>query len=63
MSSTYPIHSIMDASHLTSSNFTNWLKNLKILLKCECIAYFLEGDGPIEPASDASKDEAWEYQK
>ena len=63
MSSTNPLRGIMDANHLTSTNFTDWLTNLKILLKSEGIAYVLKGDGPIEPASDASEDEVWEYQK
>ena len=61
MSSINPIRGIMDANHLTGLNFTNWLRNLKILLKFERITYVLEGDGPIEPASDVSKDEVWEY--
>ena len=42
MSSTNPLHYIMDANRLTSSNFTDWLRNLKILLKSERIAYVLE---------------------
>ena len=53
----------MDANRLSCLNFTNWLKNLKILLKSERIASVLEGDGHIELALDASKDEVWEYQK
>ena len=53
----------MDANRLTGPNFTNWLKNLKILLNSERIAYVLEGDGPIELALDAYEDEVWEYQK
>ena len=61
MSSTNPLRGIMDANHLTGPNITNWLKNLKILLKFERIAYILEGDGPCEPISDASKDKVWEY--
>ena len=63
MSSTNPLRGIMDVNHLTSPNFTNWLRNLKILLKFERIAYVLEGDGLVEPASDAFEDEVWEYQK
>ena len=56
MLSTNPLRGIMDANRLTGLNFTDWLRNLKILLKFECIAYVLEGDGHVEPASDASKD-------
>ena len=60
MSSTHPLHCIMDTNHLTGQNFIDWLKNLKIVLKSKCIAYVLEGDGPIESASDASEDDLWE---
>ena len=63
MSSTNPLRDIIDVNRLTSPNFTDWLKNLKILLKSERIVYILVGAGPVEPASDASKDEVWEYQK
>ena len=56
-----PIYGIMDVNRLTSLNFTNWLKNLKILLKSEHIACVLEGDDHVEPESDASEDEVWEY--
>ena len=57
MLSTNPLRGIIDANGLTGPNFTDWLRNLKILLKSERITYVLEGDGPIEPTSDASKDE------
>ena len=56
MSSTNPLRDIMDANRLTGPNFTDWLRNLKILLKSKRIAYVLEGDGLVEPASDASED-------
>ena len=61
MSSTNPLRGIMDANRLIGPNFTDWLMNLKILLKSKRIAYVLEGDGPVEPISDASEDEVWEY--
>ena len=63
MSSTNPLRDIMDTNRLTGLNFIDWLRNLKILLNSECIAYALEGEGLVEPASDASEDEVWEYQK
>ena len=63
MSSTNPLRGIMDTNRLIGQNFIDWLRNLKILLKFECIAYVLEGDGLVEPTSDASEDEVWEYQK
>ena len=63
MLSTNPLHVIIDANYLTSPNFIDWLKNLKFLLKFENIVYVLEGDGHVEPASDVSEDEIWEYKK
>ena len=63
MSLTNPLCGIMDANRLTGPNFTDWLMNIKLLLKFERIAYVLDGDGPVELASDASEDEIWEYQK
>ena len=63
MLSTKPLCGIMDANRLTGPNFTDWLENLKILLESERITYVLDGDGPVEPASEAFEDEVWEYQK
>ena len=63
MSSTYPLRVIMDGNCLTGPNFTHWLKNLKILLKFEHMAYVLEGDGPIGFGSNAFEDELWKYKK
>ena len=63
MSLTNPLRGITDANGLTGPNFTDWLRNLKILLKSECITYILEGDGLVEPASNASENEVWEYEK
>ena len=63
MSLTNPLRGIMDVNRLTGPNFTDWLRNLKILLKFERIAYVLEGDDLVEPTSNASKDEIWEYIK
>ena len=60
MSSTNPRRGIMDFNCLIGPNFTNWLRNLKILLNSKPIAYVLDEDGPVEPTSDASKDEVWE---
>ena len=56
MSSTNPLHDIMDANRLIDPNFTDWLMNLNILLKYERIAYVLEEDGPFEHALDAYED-------
>ena len=61
ISSTNPLHDIMDANRLTGLNFIDWFKNLKILLKFECIAYVPEGDGPVEPTLNVFEDEICEY--
>ena len=53
----------MDANRLTSPSFIDWLKNLMILLKSESIAFVLEGDGNVDPASNAYEDEVWEFHK
>ena len=55
--------SFLDVNYLTGSNFTNWLKNLKILVKFEYITYILEGDGLVEATLDPFDDELWEYRK
>ena len=47
----------MDANHLIGLNFTDWLMNIKILLKFEWITYILERDGLVEHVLDASEDE------
>ena len=56
MSSTNPLRDIMDGNRLTG-NFTDWLRNLKILHKFERITYVLEGGGLVQLASDVSEDE------
>ena len=48
MLSTNPLRGIIDANRLTGPNFNDWLRNLKILLKFERIAYVVEGDGLVE---------------
>ena len=57
MSSTNPLLGILVVNRLNGSNFTDWLRNFKILRKSERIAYVLERDGLIEFVSNASEDE------
>ena len=45
MSSTVNLRSILDTNKLTDANFMDWLRNLRIVLKVERIAYVL--DGPL----------------
>ena len=63
MSSSNLIHDIMDANRLTRTNFNDWLRNLKILLRSKHIEYVLERKGPYEPATIASEEDIWENQK
>ena len=57
-----PLRGIMDANKLTRPNFTDWLCNLKIVLRCEKLAYVLNVEDPKEPAANASEEEVVLYQ-
>ena len=57
-----PLRGIMDANKLTGPNFTDWLHNLKIVLRCEKLAYVLDIEDPVEPATNASEEEVVLYQ-
>ena len=58
-----PLRSILDANKLTSSNYEDWLRNLRIVLMSEKIAYVLEDNIPLEPPVDASDVEKQAYKK
>ncbi|KAJ8769201.1 hypothetical protein K2173_000976 [Erythroxylum novogranatense] len=60
MSTNLSLRSIMDANKLTGPNFSDWLRNLKIILRQEKKLYVLENELPPEPAQDATN-EVWEY--
>ena len=53
----------MDGNRLTGPNLTDWLRNLKILLRSERIDYVLERKGPDEPLANTPEGDIWEYQK
>ena len=61
MSSSNPIRGIMDGNRLTGPNFSDWLRNLKILLRSKCIDYVLERKGPDEPPANTLEEDIWEY--
>ena len=48
------LQSILDANKLTGTNFMDWLRNLRIVLKEEKIAYVLVAPLPVSPSVDAS---------
>ena len=53
MSTNVNSQSIMDANILTGPNFLDWLKNLRIVLKRERLAYVIVELLPQSPAVDA----------
>ena len=55
--------SIMDANKLIGPNILDWLKNLRIVLKRESLAYILVEPLPQSSVSDASKIVQMAYQK
>ena len=57
-----PLRGIMDANKLIGPNFSDWLRNLKIVLRCERLAYVLEALDPQEPTADSSEEEVVLYQ-
>ncbi|KAJ8755505.1 hypothetical protein K2173_019303 [Erythroxylum novogranatense] len=60
MSTNLSLRSIMDANKLTGPNFSDWLRNLKIVLRQEKKLYILDNELPPEPAQDATNED-WEY--
>ena len=52
MSTTVNLQSILDANKLAGANFMDRLRNLRIVLKVEKIAYVLDGR-LLEPSVDA----------
>ena len=57
------LQSIMDANKLTGTNFMDWLRNLRIVLKAEKIAYVLDAPLLVSPSVDASVGDQIAYQK
>ncbi|RRT35584.1 hypothetical protein B296_00048541 [Ensete ventricosum] len=57
---TNPLHCILDANRLTGLNYTDWLRNLRIVLTTEKITYVLDTIVPT-PEEGASEDEIARY--
>ena len=53
MSTNVNSQSIMDVNILTKPNFLDWLKNLRIVLKRERLAYVVVEPLPESPVADA----------
>ncbi|KAJ8758992.1 hypothetical protein K2173_003230 [Erythroxylum novogranatense] len=62
MSTNLTLRSILDANKLTRPNFSNWLQNLRIVLRQEKKLYVLDTPVPSEPCSDATDEELEKYQ-
>ena len=63
MSTIVNLRSILVANKLISSNFIDWLRNLRIVLKVERIAYILDGPFLVSYDVDASDEDQKTYQK
>ena len=63
MSTIVNLRSILDANKLTGTNFMDWLKNLRIVLGAEKIAYVLDSTLLVSPSIDASVGDQITYQK
>ena len=63
MSTIMNLRSILDANKLTGTNFMDWLRNLRIVLRAEKIAYVLNAPLSISPSVDASVGDQIAYQK
>ncbi|XP_020082582.1 uncharacterized protein LOC109706190 [Ananas comosus] len=58
MAASNPLTKILDANRLTGPNFSDWLRNLRIILNSEKIAYILTTPAPELPADDNEEERA-----
>ena len=62
MSLSNPLRGILDVKRLTGPNYTDWLRNLRIVLTVEKIMYVLDTMMPT-PEEGASENEIARYMK
>ena len=62
MSLSNPLRGILDVNRLTGPNYTDWLRNLRIVLTADKIVYVLDTVIPT-PEEGASEDEIARYVK
>ena len=62
MSLSNPLRGILDVNRLTGPNYTDWLRNLRIVLTAEKIVYILDTVIPT-PEEGANEDEIARYVK
>ena len=61
--STMSLQSVLEKDKLTGTNFFDWFRNLRIVLKQERKLYVLDEPRPEEPANNALRDEKNSYEK
>jgi len=62
-SSSFTLRSILEKEKLNGTNFIDWIRNLRIVLKQERKEYVLEKPIPPVPATNASHGEKDAYKK
>ena len=62
-SSSFTLHSILEKEKLNGTNFIDWIRNLRIVLKQERKDYILENPIPPELAANAPRAERDAYKK
>src|SRR6266540_5915428 len=62
-SSSFTLRSILEKEKLNETNFIDWIRNLRIVLKQERKDYVLENPIPPEPAANAPRAERDAYKK
>ncbi|XP_073154115.1 uncharacterized protein [Henckelia pumila] len=63
MSTRNPLSAILEQNKLTGPNYQDWLRNLKIVLNSERIAYVLEKKPPKEATPNISETELAKLEK
>ena len=62
-SSSFTLRSVLEKEKLNGTNFIDWIRNLRIVLKQERKDYVLENPIPPEPAANAPRSERDAYKK
>ena len=63
MSNSLSLRSILDTNKLTRPNYTDWLRNLRIVLTAEKLAYVLNSPVPANVAENAFEEEIATFKK
>ena len=63
MSHNLNLHSILESNKLTGSNYKDWLRNVKMILRAEKLTYVITELVPPEPATNATQEQRNAYRK